>query len=97
MRLAPATAMQSVSEPSLMATIRVSSGTTYSLPGTGTGRRRPLSSRVPSEFLTHSMPTSRPSLVRMRTGAASGSMLTPSWSEASTSSSNAGISWRVRR
>ena len=96
-RLAPATATQSVSEPSLMATTSVSSGTAASVPGIGTGRRRPLASTSPSRFFTSSMPVKRPSSTRSRTGEVSVSIRMPSVIAASTSSAKAGISSRVRR
>ena len=44
-----------------MATISVSSGSVNSVPGTGTGVRRPLASSSPRRFRMHSMPTRRPS------------------------------------
>jgi len=68
-----------------------------SLLGIGTGLLRPLSSTSPREFLMHSMPVSRPSCVRIRTGDVRVSIFTPSLCAASTSSAKAGISWSVRR
>jgi len=63
-----------------------------SLPSTGTGRGRPLSSGGPGVIR---MQTALP--FRIRTGAARNVIFTPSSSASATSSGDAGMSSRVRR
>ena len=76
----------------------MSASITYSLPSTGTGRRRPDASGSPSSMRMHSTPVIQPlSSPMMRTGLHSRSKITPSSWAWWISSARAGISSMLRR
>ena len=74
----------------------VSTAMTNSLSGTGSGRRRPLSSGAPSLISAQRTPSTRSSPT-IATGLVRKRISTPSWRASSTSCSYAGISCSVRR
>ena len=81
-----------------MAYTTMSASISNSLPGSGTGRRRPESSGSPSVMRTQRTPrTLRPSSPRISTGAASQLKRMPSCSAWWSSSARAGASARLRR
>ncbi len=80
-----------------MVEITTSQSRTYSLPGIGSGLRRPEESGAPSFIFCSLTPTTLPSATSTSVGLTSSSKIAPSASASSDSTWWAGISLRPRR